>query len=283
MTISFRDILSELDYYQDHGRYVMCQCPFHDDNSPSMAVFKDGGFQCFACGERGGFGKLHKKLSGWTAPVVTVKTGGHRSVLPSESGQLQSVVRDAHRTLVSLRDPLAIYLKKRGMYGRIVPQQLGYHDGWYTIPIYGERHEFIGAVARSSPQVQERTGSRYDVPFGQPPLLYVPDWNLVRNSSFLVVAFGMFDALSILELGLPACTPTNGQLSLKPHMFDDIRKKIIIVPDKGEEEQAKKIERELGWRGRALILDYPAGCKDPNDLLVNGHGQWLKENIEKEL
>ena len=281
MDIKFSDILSKLDYFQMHDRYAMTVCPFHDDHSPSMAVFKDGGFQCFACGARGGFAKLMKKLDGWTAPtVVEYKGARHRSVLPSDKDQLHAVTLDAHRTLISLQDPLAIYLKKRGMYGRIEPQRLGYTDGWYTVPIYGERHEFVGAVARSSPQVQERTGSRYDVPFGQPPLLYVPDWDMLRNGSFVAVAFGMFDALSLVELGIPACTPTNGQLSIKPQMLEDIRKKIIIVPDKGEHEQALKLEQELGWRGKALILNYPAGLKDPNDLLVNGHGTWLKEQIE---
>jgi len=282
MAVEFDDIIAELDYFQDHGRYVMTQCCFHDDNSPSLAIFRDGGFQCFACGAKGKFGKLMKQLSGWTAPAVVESKGGHRSVLPSDIDSLEGVVRDAHRSLISMMDPLANYLKKRGMYGRIVPQKLGYYREWYTIPVYGERHEFLGAVARASRRVQDATGSRYDVPIGQPPLVYVPDWNLVRNGSFLVVAFGMFDALSMVELGIPACTPTNGQLSIRAEMLEDFRRKIIVVPDRGEEEQARKLERDLGWRGRALILDYPEGCKDPNDVLVNGHGEWLKDQIEKE-
>ena len=58
-------------------------------------------------------------------------------------------------------------------------------------------------------------------------------------------------------------------------------KRVIILPDKGEEDTARKLRDELGWRGAVMNLDYPSGCKDPNDLLVKGHGQWLISEIER--
>jgi len=63
--------------------------------------------------------------------------------------------------------------------------------------------------------------------------------------------------------------------------LDEYRKQIIILPDKGEEDTARKLASRLGWRGKVLVLDYPDGCKDPNDLLVKGHSQWLISQINR--
>jgi hypothetical protein len=48
--------------------------------------------------------------------------------------------------------------------------------------------------------------------------------------------------------------------------FDEVRKPIIFFPDAGEETEATNYYRQLGWRGRVARVDWPDGCKDPNDL-----------------
>jgi hypothetical protein len=57
---------------------------------------------------------------------------------------------------------------------------------------------------------------------------------------------------------------------LNPQALDNIRKRIIIIPDNGEEKEAQVIASKLGWRGHVLRLQYPVGCKDINDLVQAG-------------
>ena len=279
-----KDILSHFSAYVEYDRYYMVNCCFHSpDDNPSMMITKDGRFVCLACGERGNLTKLQKQLSGWAAPDVVVKSGGRPSVLPSDIDDLLSVVYSANRMLKELDDPLANYIRRRGIYNRIVPQKLGYYKGWYTIPIFDRKKVLRGMIARASDAIQESTGRRYDIPKGQEALVYVPDWKLVDDSDYIIVVYGMIDALSLCELGFASCTPTSGKDSMKPDMLDDFRKRIIVMPDKGEENTARKLVSGLGWRGKELLLEYPDGCKDPNDLLSKGYGQWLSEQIRKEI
>jgi DNA primase len=61
-------ILSLVERYVGRGKQsgesnLMCQCPFHDDKSPSFSVNVDLGiFQCFSCKRSGGIVKLLKLL-----------------------------------------------------------------------------------------------------------------------------------------------------------------------------------------------------------------------------
>jgi len=283
MNETFDEIVQQFEYVRDHGHYVSTLCPYHNDREPSLLIFGDGRFVCLACGERGNLTKLQKQLNGWTAPDVIVKSSGCSSVLPSDIDDLLSVVYSANRMLKELDDPLANYIRRRGIYNRIVPQKLGYYKGWYTIPIFDRKKVLQGVIARASDAIQESTGRRYDIPKGQEALVYVPDWKLVDDSDYIIVVYGMIDALSLCELGFASCTPTSGKDSMKPDMLDDFRKRIIVIPDKGEENTARKLVSGLGWRGKELLLEYPDECKDPNDLLSKGYGQWLSEQIRKEI
>ena len=276
--VEFADVIKELEGTIEHGHYVSALCPFHSDSSPSMLVFKDGYFKCLACGAKGTLNKLHKQLSGWVAPSVTQPTRPTVHLLPSDLDELYYECIEAHKTLLNFDDPLGNYLRQRGIHGRILPQKLGYIKGWYTIPIF-DRNTFVGAVARAGRQVQEETGARFSIPIGQPSMLYVPDYKLVEDNEYIVVVFGMIDALSLCELGIPVCTPTSGKDSIHPEHLDVYRKHVIILPDKGEEETGRRLRDKLGWRGTLKIIDYPENCKDPNDLLVCGHSEFMIQEI----
>ena len=62
---------------------------------------------------------------------------------------------------------------------------------------------------------------------------------------------------------------------LNPAALQDFRKRIIVVPDRGEERDGKRLASQLGWRGRTLIPDYPLGCKDSHDLFMHGQLQGI--------
>jgi DNA primase len=63
------DVIDTLQKYNIQfvpgDKSVKIVCPFHNDHNPSLSIYKDGGsFICFACGEKGSFSKLIKKITG---------------------------------------------------------------------------------------------------------------------------------------------------------------------------------------------------------------------------
>jgi hypothetical protein len=97
-------------------------------------------------------------------------------------------------------------------------------------------------------------------------LLFIPDEEMLKKFDYVFLVFGVFDAISLYQLGYPAMTTLTGMIA-KPEMFSSIRKKILIIPDKGEEKTMARLAAGLDWRGKVLRVDYPDDCKDVNDLL----------------
>lgn len=64
--VDFRDVVAEThDIKKEYDEYAMVLCPFHDDTNPSMKVYREGWFYCFAC-DKGG------DLIDWVEEIETV-------------------------------------------------------------------------------------------------------------------------------------------------------------------------------------------------------------------
>ena len=50
--------------------------------------------------------------------------------------------------------------------------------------------------------------------------------------------------------------------------LNQFRKRIIFLPDLGEEDAALKIISKFGWRGALAKINYPDNTKDINDLHI---------------
>jgi hypothetical protein len=196
--------------------------------------------------------------------------------LPSDLSELETVVEDAHDMLQNYIDSLGWYLQIRKVIGRVDTCHLGWYRGWYLIPLYGKDmnaikvRPLLGVIARSSPVIQEASGLRFHQPHGQNAIMYCPEWQLLEKSDYLVIVFGMFDALSLAEARIPVVTTTAGMDSFNPDWLSWWRKRIIVVPDKGEEHAGSKLASQFSWRSRLLRVDYPDRCKDPSDCLQHG-------------
>jgi hypothetical protein len=167
------------------------------------------------------------------------------------------------------------YLEQRGLDGRIETCRLGWYNGWYTVPVYSQEKSFEGMVMRASSQQQDITGLRFTMPKRQPPMLYVPEWQLLQNSPSLFVTFGLFDALALTQLRFAACTTTGGMKSFSGEWLDFWRKPIYIVPDRDEDKVARELALELGVRAHVLNLPYPDSMKDPADYMEARRGKDL--------
>ena len=160
------------------------------------------------------------------------------------------------------------YLHKRGIDKQLIEKlKIGYLDGWYIIPITGKDKKPLGSLARAGESI---TGARYFVPKNQDSnLLFSPDWQHVMNEKEIFLTYGWADAVAIHQCDRPAMSTTSGK-RLHPSALQDFRKKIIIVPDKNEETDAKRLANKLGWRGKTFIPKYPYGLKDCSDLHQKG-------------
>jgi hypothetical protein len=263
--------LSDVEYLlqQSHrySNYVTGLCPFHPDRSPSLMVYEDGWFICLACGVKGNLDYLYSKLKGTNASMpIQEKTAWRPPTLKPDPEWLEDYVTLAHENLLQFEQPMG-YLKDRGIDGRVEACRLGWSNGWYVVPVYDSHGTLKSVVLRASPHVAKATGVRFHNPPGHANMLYCPDWRLFEKSRTLAVVFGLFDALTLSDMRYAVVTPTNGKMGIQSTWFDSIRKKIVIIPDLGEEDQARKLAAKLGWRGSVLQLPYPDGCKDPNDYL----------------
>jgi len=272
------DIVSRLDRVKEYERYYSALCVFHPDHHPSMLVYKDGWFRCLSCGRSGDLYMLDRRLSGWSPPSFAHEK---ESVDWSPPGKWEDpihFVEDAHEILSKYCESLGWYLRIRKLNERIEGQHLGWHNGWYVIPVYSREDQLNGYVLRAGQHVQEATGHRYVN--RSAASLYVPDWYLYRTGQFVVVTFGILDALTLVDLRIPAASTMWGT-RLKLSDLDSVRKPILVFPDQGEELKAIEYYRNLGWRGRVVRMDWPDGMKDVNDLHVAGKDMEIMNAIER--
>lgn len=258
MAIIYEDFAEVLPMVQQYDKYMSGLCPFHSDSHPSLLVFKDGWFRCLTCEAAGRWITLWNRLHGQPVMVVPEHNVSWGTPRIGQAG-LENIFYQSHDDLLHF-PTLGWYLEMRGVEGRIEVNELGYYKGWYTIPVYNDKGVFITGVMRSSPPVQDAVGTRYWCPHH--PVMYVPDWTLVNSSRYVVVVFGMIDALALADIRQPVVTSTGGKKSFDPAWLDSWRKPIYILPDKGEEKEAMKLARQLGWRGQVRYPPYPDGKKD---------------------
>lgn len=277
----YETLLEKLGGTEYHDYFMAC-CVFHSDSNPSMMVHEDG-FKCLTCGESGGLKYLAKKvLHGKIDETVKIKKSA-RPILPAwktwerKWDDLEGIVEHGHRMLMKMTS-YQLYFKKRKIFKFAKQGQFGFINNWCLFPIFDEQENIVDIVVRSP---KKKAGVRY-VLFPNPdrdtPYLYCPDWLAVQKSSVIYVVYGIIDSWALYSIGLPVITGTSGK-SLNPERLRELDKEFIIVPDKNEEKEAIQLANALGWRGDVKLLNYPDGCKDPDDIRRNLGEDELKERI----
>jgi len=257
-----------------YDNYVLMSCIFHSpDRHPSLLVYPDK-YRCLSCGAWGKTRELLRQLQSHSITLRPQQTQFVRN--PFNRWLKEDTLFDTLKTAYKiLRDfpQQGSYLYKRKLEQELISKlKCGYLDGYYLIPILDESQKPLGALARAGESI---TNARYFVPRGQNSnLLYSPDWQAIKDSKEFYLTFGVFDSIAIHQCGRPAMSTTSGK-RLHPTALQDFRKKIIIVPDRGEEKEAKLLANNLGWRGRTFIPNYPVGTKDASDLHNAGQLQGI--------
>lgn len=268
------EVIERLDYAKRYDNAVWGLCPFHSDSRPSLMVHEDY-YNCQACGAHGTTKSLLEKLSGHIAALAPDRFHNpFTGWLKKES--LGNILRGAWETLKSRP---STYLRDRGISDEWqIKLGIGMRDDWITFPIRNCDNKIIGAVARAGES--NTASSKYIVPSGQDPnMIYVPDWKQFNASDIIYATFGIIDAVSLVICGAGAFSTTNGKRLNDVSALDKVRKRIIFLPDKDEESNAKEIAARLGWRGAVAKINYPDNCKDISDVLQK-HPEKIKEIIK---
>jgi hypothetical protein len=151
---------------------------------------------------------------------------------------------------------------------------IGLLENWVTFPIRKRgTNKIIGAIARAGDG--NSSPAKYVIPPGQDQnFLYVPSWKRIEKKKVVYLTFGIIDAVSLYLMGVASISTTCG-MRMDVSYLDQIRKRIIFIPDKGEEDKAQKFASKLGWRGGVMRCNYPEGIKDVNEIFVSKY----KDNL----
>ena len=257
---------NRLDGVTRYSNYLAAICPFHQDTKPSLMVYEDW-YRCLACGKGGKPEELLSEISLTSGIIKKQRKLSNPWTRWTQNASLFHACRLAWKN----NNNSSEYLIRRG----ITPEYqkslyLGYRDNWYTIPILDKDGRVIGATARKGET--NNHPAKYINPSGQDAnLLYIPSWKIFEQEPVIFLTFGILDAISIHQLGYASMSTTTGKQP-NPSAFDFIRKRIVVIPDKGEERDGLALVSKLGWRGKLVKILAP-DVKDVNDVFVQNKEQ----------
>lgn len=281
-SVDLYEIFETLDMAKQYDGYVVARCPFHSDMRPSFFVYPDW-YRCVSCGANGPTDTLLRKLG-----KVERSLSPHKEQISSDNPftawmryrTLRQVLKTAWET-INNNPGLGKYIVEDRGIDEFYRHKLGigYMDDWYTIPIRNRNGIIISAVARRGRD--NKSQSKYVLPNGTDPnILYIPNRKRVRDANYLLVTFGILDAITLAIIGEPAASTITGK-KLNKASFTRFRIPILLIPDRREEQDGLSEARKLGWRGKSKTLHYPEGCNDINDIWVKD--RQLCTNIVKEI
>lgn len=280
-------LAEQLDMVSWHGHYFSCRCvsPNHDDGNPSMMVYDDY-FKCLSCHFAGSLQHLDSLVNKGKIKITHIPEASSGEFLsPSwhkwkrKYGSYEDAAQAAYE-IAKAMPSLLNYLKTRSIAEFTKQGKFGWIDNWISFPVMDEEGSIVDWTIRATPKkkVLYRYAVRPRLGRNEKHHLYVPDWKLLNDSPTIYVVFGIIDAWALYKAGYPSCTGISGK-SIDSKLFDDIRKKIVVIPDRGEESDGVKLVHSLGWRGKLLIADYPKNCKDCSDTLTLHGVNKLKEIV----
>lgn len=264
-------IASKLNYAKRYERYVVALCPFHDERRPSFFVYEDY-YKCQSCGAHGKTSALLEKIG--DVPVRHVERSNFNNPFTrwAKDRNLAETLR------LAWKNGPSVYMRERGVDDKTQKELgIGILEGWITFPIRNKTSKISGAIARD---IEGRSSSKYVIPSGQDPnLLYIPSWKRIETKKVVYITFGIIDAVSLYMMGAASISTTCG-MQMNTSYLDNIRQRMIFIPDRGEEIAAQRFAKSLGWRGGVMKCNYPEGTKDVADIFLSEYKPELLSSLD---
>ncbi len=284
-----------LELRRDGSRW-QARCPFHADGSPSLKIFTDGGWRCFAgCGGGDGVDFLqHLKqlefpealreaadlLGATPAPTPRATTAKPPAPAPIP---LQTVLECHDRLLESHRE-LMWLCRKKGLTLQIIRlAMVGIHpDHWkdgprFTLPSPGADEDYFpdcrgyrpGAKAKNLPWSAGRGNRLYP-------------WPMVCGGRRFVVCEGEVDCLALLARGVFAVTAHCGVDGLLAVEWPDLSGREFTIlgdADPAGDRLREELPAKLFAAGAAKVTraQWPPGLPAGFDV-----ADWLATGVSDE-
>lgn len=226
------------------GDEVMCLCPFHKEDKPSLAISVTKGlYKCFGCSASGDSISLYMKLKGLEFPAA-VKELSERLNIPSTAKKaapkktiisLAERAEAQHLTLINNEYLLKTFIDKRKVsVDYIKRKRIGYthYSSAFSIPIYDANKNIINIRYHKS-DTKDKWGSK-----GCPAKVLYDLTSFNDKSDTVWLCEGEGDLWTCETLGLNAITSVGGVGTMPDLIQSNFKlfkdKKIYLVLDNDE-------------------------------------------------
>lgn len=298
---------------RESGNHLVGNCPFHEDEHPSFAVYPETrSFYCFGCNANGDVIDFVRRADNLSFRDALERLSKGQPTQPANSPRPEPLSLDDrmivtaatavyHDTL--LRSPNALkYLEDRGIGQPVVRRcRLGYSDGRSLRP-YLQRHRL--SIKRATEMgLFWPKGARAETMAGriviselrsgqtiwmlgrvldeerQPKYrgLSLPKpilgYERVRGRPRVFVTEGAFDYLTGVAWGLPMCALLGTQVRAERLAFLQRAKRVLIVFDSDTPGREAAASLRQALGSKAQIVTLPDGVKDLSELATLPHGR----------
>lgn len=299
------------------GDRKVAKCPFHEgDNTPSLTIYPNETYYCFACESWGDAVKFlvdYKNMSpsdamAYVGEVVGTPKRESKVIKVKDTVAtwkfLGEVVEDYHKFL--LETPGALnYLHKRGLTDKTIRKyKIGYTDGHVLNLVFAYDWGMALKLELINESGREFLSHRITIPNligggdadfligrtvnnGKPKYLGVRmpkplfGYYEVRDSPIIFIAEGQFDWLVLRQWGYPAVILGGSHLT-KAHQMLLYEKKVVLIPD-NDVVGAGTIETLRNKLSNFSYVDYSSlGVKDISELAQQDGGEEKFATLVKE-
>lgn len=271
------------------GANYVGSCPFHNENTPSFTINPAKQFyKCFGCGKSGDVLKFiveHDKIPFFEAAK---KLADHYNYTLEIEGVKKEFVPPLER-LEKLSAAVIKRFEERGISNNTTLRfKISESVEWMpkadkAVPVicfnYFRNEQLVNIKFR---------GANRDFKMNTGSELIFYNLDAIKNDRVAIIVEGEFDCLSMYEAGFyNVVSVPNGAATGKMEYMDNCwqyfedKEQVILMVD--NDDAGTKLREELARRlgkNRCLTVEYPAGCKDANDVLVKHGKDAIKQVVD---
>lgn len=269
-------------------------CPWHEEDTPSCAIYDDGHFYSFCCGRHG----LIEELGAIKEMTPEQKLRGEK-IRESQTTVYKEIAYLTGHDYFKLSDVNAElfnnlcinyqrsdnrhYFANRGIdLWSVMKWKLGWTGSKYTIPIYRKGKPYSIKFRRNE---ENDWDVKYSMIRGTKICMFNTD-AIYYKKDYILLTEGEIDTIPLAQFGFPALTSIGGCNGYKEEWRQEFGSKRIYVLFDNDEPGQIAAENVRTMYKATNILSFPDDYKDVNEMLVKlGRDKFVKsfKRLEEKL